>query len=202
VAGRVQRASVLGALVMAAEMLAGCGPQAPAYRDSLADLSTARGVDVPIDMAVTAGPRPAFTFGSNIDAFLKYHDDGVKFAATMGASKQLLADGDPQLLVDGGVSILRRHYPDIKPVEDLKSAARESFSTTFVLDIRTKAGIWPGDETTIDLMIIALDAQMKPVSRLMGHGATTIRPYQPPNVGEANRQAIADLDAKAARLLQ
>lgn len=181
--------------------LAACGPQAPTYRDPLADLSNARAEDAPLDAPVVAGQSVAFTFGSNVESFLKYHDDGVKFAASMGAGQKLLSDGDPQVLVDAGVALLRRRYRAIRPVDDLRSAERGRFSTTFVLDIKTKAGIWPGDQTTVDLIVIALDGKMKPTSRLMGHGAITIRPYVAPDMGEANRQAIADLNAKAERLL-
>lgn len=146
-----------------------------------------------------AGATTAFTFGSNVESFLKYHDDSIKSA--IGASQKILADSDPQVLVDGGVAVLRRRYPNIKPVDDLKAAERGKISTTFVLDILTKHGIWPGDVTTIDIIVIAFDGQMVPVSRLNGHGTLTVRPYVAPDIGAANRMAIADLDAKAARLL-
>jgi hypothetical protein len=184
-----------------AAMVAGCGPKAPEYQDALADLSHTRTSDVPLDVPVTAGPTQAVTFGSNVEAFLEYNDKGLKYAASVGASQKLLAEGSPQVLVDGAVGILRRRYPELKAVDDLATARRQKFATTFVVDIRNKAGIWPGDQTTIDLIIIAFDAQMKPVSRLVGHGAVTIKPYVVPEVGLANRQALADLDAKAQRLL-
>ena len=189
-------AAVLAALII----LAGCGPQAPVYRDTLADLSKARAADVPLDIPVKAGPTTAFTFGSNVESFLKYHDDSIS-AVSSFASQKILSDANPQVLVDGGVSVLRRRYPAIKAVDDLKAAERAKISTTFVLDILTKHGIWPGDVTTIDIVVIALDGQMMPVSRLNGHGTLTVRPYVAPDVGAANRMAIADLAAKAQRLL-
>ncbi|MBV8393297.1 MAG: hypothetical protein JOY81_08955, partial [Alphaproteobacteria bacterium] len=64
--------------------LAGCGPQAPVYQDALADLSRTRTSDVPLDVPVTAGPTQAVTFGSNVEAFLKYNDAGLKYAASVG----------------------------------------------------------------------------------------------------------------------
>ena len=184
-----------------AAILVGCGPQAPVYQDALADLGRTRTDDVPPDVPVTAGPTQAVTFGSNVEAFLKYHDDGLKYGAAWGAGQKILAEGNPQVLVDGGISILRRRYPTIKSVDDLASAQKQKAATTFVLDIRTKHGTWPGDKTTMDLIVIAFDAQMKPISRLTGHGEIYIKPYVVPELGVANNMALADLDAKAQRLL-
>ena len=184
-----------------AATLAGCGPQAPVYQDALADLGRTRTDSVPLDVPVTAGPTQAVTFGSNVEAFLKYNDAGIKYAASVGAGQKILAEGNPQVLIDGGIAILRRRYPNLKSVDDLVSAQRQKFATTFVLDVRNKHGIWPGDKTTMDLIVIAFDAQMKPVSRLMGHGEIFIKPYVVPEVGVANQMALADLDAKAQRLL-
>jgi len=150
---------------------------------------------------VVAGPTQAVTFGSNVEAFLKYNDAGLKYAASVGAGQQLLAEGNPQNLVDGGVNTLRRRYPNIKAVDDLATAQRQKFATTFVLDIRNKAGMFPGDKTTVDLIIVAFDAQMKPLSRIEGHGEVTIKPYVVPEVGVAYRMVLADLDTKAQRLL-
>ena len=192
-----RRAFVVGAMAS----LAGCGPQAPQYQDALADIARTRTDDVPLDVPVRAGPTQAVTFGSNVEAYLKYHEEGVKYAASVGAGQKLLAESHPQVLVDGGISILRRRYPNLKSVDDLASAKRQGFATTFVLDIRTKAGILPGSQTTVDLIIIAFDAQLKPISRIVGHGAITIQPYVVPDVGAANRQALGELDAKAQHLL-
>jgi hypothetical protein len=168
----------------------------------LADLSTARGVDVPENVPVKAGASVALTLGSNVEKFLKYYDDGRSYAASVGASKELLAEGNPQYLVDGAVAAIRRRYPKIKTVDDLASAARQRIATTFVLDIKTKAGMYPGDQTTVDIIIIALDAQQKPISRITAHGATEIRPYQPPRIREANDLALKELNGKVERLLR
>ena len=179
----------------------GCGPQAPQYVDPLADLSGARGDNVPTDVPVKAGASVALTLGSNVERFLKYHDDGRVYAASVGASKDLLEQGNPQYLVDGGVAILKRRYPKIKSFDDLASAAREHVATTFVLDIRTKAGMYPGDETTVDLTIIAFDAHQKPISKITARGATQIKPYAAPRIRDAHDQALAELTKKADRLL-
>lgn len=181
--------------------VAGCGPQAPQYVDPLAELSGARGGGVPADIPVKAGATVALTLGSNIERFLKYHDDGIKYAASVGAGKNLLAEANPQYLVDGGVAILKRRYPKIRSFEDLDSAARERIATTFVLDIQTKAGMYPGDETTVDLTIIAFDAQQKPISRISARGATLIKPYAVPRIRDAHDQALSELAKKADRLL-
>lgn len=192
-----RRAFIVGAVAS----LAGCGPQAPQYQDALADIARTRTDDVPLDVAVRAGPTQAVTFGSNVEAYLKYNDEGVKYAASVGANPNLLADYKAQVLVDGGIAILRRRYPNLKSVDDLASAQRQGFATTFVLDIRAKAGVLPGSQTTIDLIIIAFDQQIKPVSRIVGHGAITIQPYVAPDIRPANRQALGELDAKAQQLL-
>lgn len=181
--------------------LAGCGPQAPQYVDALADLGATPSANVPADVPVKAGATVALTLGSNIERFLKYHDDGNAYAKSVGASKDLLDQGNPQYLVDGGVAILKRRYPRIRSFDDVASAARERIATTFVLDIRTKAGMYPGDETTVDLTIIALDARQQPISRITGRGATEIKPYAAPRIREAHDRALSELAKKADRLL-
>ena len=173
----------------------------PPYQDPLADISGARGIDVPADVAVRAGPKVAFTFGSNVERWVKYQDDGAKFAASMGAGKKLLTDGDPQNIIDGGVTILRKRYPRIQLVDDLATAARQRYDTTIVFDVKSTRGILPGSETTSDLMFIVLDAQQRPVSRLTGRGTSVIRAYVTPSAREAPERALAELDAKSERLL-
>jgi hypothetical protein len=179
----------------------GCGPQPPQYRDPLADLSSARGVTVPENISVKAGPTVALTLGSNVERFLKYQDDGNAYAASLGFGKKLLDQGNPQHLVDGAVGILKRRYPKIKTVDDLASAASQRFSTTFVIDIQTKAGMYPGDHTTVDIVVIAFNAEQKPTSRIAARGATQIRPYESPRIREAHDQALTELSGKADQLL-
>lgn len=191
-----RRAFVVGA----AATLAGCGPQVPTYQDPLADLTTARGAAVPENAPVSAGPTQALTFGSNVERFIKYHDDGTKFAASMGAGQKMLADASPQYLVDGGVAILRQRYPQLKPVNDLATAARERIATTFVLDIQTKAGTLPGTQSTVDIIVIAVDAQQKPISRIRGHGFIVIPGFVAPDLKVANDMALADLRSKVDQL--
>ena len=99
-----------------------CGPQPPQYRDPLADLASTTGATVPTDLSVKAGPTVALTLGSNVERFLKYHDDGNAYAASVGANKALLEEGNPQYLVNGSIDILKRRYPRIKSVESLTSA--------------------------------------------------------------------------------
>lgn len=189
---------VAPALVAAlATGLAACGPTAPQYQDAVADLSAGQSTDAPLDAPVKAGAVPVVTLGSNVEAFLKYNDDGRKYAASVGAGEKLLNEADPQVLVDGGISVLRRIYPSLKAVENLAAAKKQKATTTFVLDIRNKAGMFPGDQTTVDLSIVAFDAGMKPVSRVVGRGAVTIKPYVVPEIGLANRQALEALDARA-----
>jgi hypothetical protein len=181
--------------------LGACGPQPPQYRDPLADLTSSIGASVQSDVPVKAGSKVLLTLGANVERFLKYHDDGIAYAASVGASKELLAEGNPQYLVNGAVDILRHRYPKIKDVESLAAAAREGATTTFVVDIQTKAGMYPGDNTTVDVTIIAFDAQQKPISRIAARGATEIRPYAPPLIRAAHDQALAELSKKANRLL-
>jgi hypothetical protein len=192
--------SLRAGLLIAASLCA-CGPQAPEYRDPLSDLTTASSAAVPADAAVKAGPKVAVTLGSNVERFLKYHDEGNAYAASVGASRQLLEEGNPQYLINGSIDILRRRYPRIISVENLAAAARERVTTTLVVDIQTKAGMFPGDHTTVDLVVIAFDATQRPISRIAARGATEIRPYAPPRIREAHDQALAELAAKANRLL-
>lgn len=192
-----RRGFLFGSLVL----LAGCGPQAPTYQDPLADISRARGADVAIDRPVQAGPTTAVTFGSNVERWLKYYDEGNKYAASVGVGPKLLADANPQNIVNGAVAVLRRRYPNIKAVNDLASAAREGIATTFVIDLASKWGMYPGAETTCDITIIAVDTRQQPISRIQAHGVMIIQPFVTPNPLEAPQKALADLDAKAQRLL-
>ncbi|MFO1166757.1 MAG: hypothetical protein U1E19_01370 [Rhodoblastus sp.] len=196
---RIQPRGARAFFLMAAfaPMLAGCGPSAPEYKGPVADLSASREDIAPMDAPVKAGAIQAVTLGSNVEAFLKYNDEGRKFAASVGAGQKLLDEADPQHLVDGSINVLRRIYPKIVAVDSLAAARAKKADTTFVVDIRNKAGIWPGDQTTVDIDIVAFDARMKPVSRIVGHGAIQIKPYVVPEIGLANREALSNLDAKA-----
>lgn len=191
-----RRVFVAGTLGVGALGMSACGPAAPTYQDPLSDLTSARASQAPENAPVHAGPTQAVTFGSNVERFIKYHDDGIKFAASMGAGEKILKDGSPQYLIDGGVAILRQRYPAIRPVNDLASAQREHIATTFVLDIQTKAGMFPGDRTTADLILIAVDAQQKPISRIQSQGYYVIRPYVPPDAKIAYDMALADFKTK------
>jgi len=188
-------------IIWLAFVLCSCGPQLPEYRDPLADLTTARGVDVPEDAPVKAAPPMALTLGSNVEAFLKYNDEGRAYAASVGAGQKLLAEADPQYLVRGAVAVVKLRYPKIVSVDDLASAARQRFGTTFVIDIKNKAGMFPGDKTTVEITVIALDAAQKPISRITGRGAVEIKPYVVPEIRVANDEALRDLTAKVERLL-
>jgi hypothetical protein len=191
-----RRLFVAGALAVGA-----CaGPQAPTYQDPLADLTSARASAAPENAPVRAGPTQAVTFGSNVERFIKYHDDGQKFAASMGAGQKLLKDASPQYLIDGGVAIMRQRYPAIRPIDDLATAQRERIATTFVLDIQTKAGTFPGTRTTADIILIAVDAQQKPISRIQSQGYYVIQAYTPPDAKLAYDMALADFKAKVDSL--
>ena len=195
-----RRVFVTGTLGVGAWSLAACGPQAPTYQDPLADLTSARGTSVPENAPVRAGATQAITFGSNVERFIKYHDDGLKFAASWGASQQTLNDNSPHYLVDGGVAILRQRYPAIRPVNDLATAQRDRIATTFVLDIQTKYGTVPGTQNTCEVSVIAFDAQQKPISRIVSRGAITIPGFVVPDTKKAFDMALADLRAKVDSL--
>lgn len=194
---RIQPHTALLFLLAIAPGLAGCGPTAPEYKGPVADLAATREGAAPADAPVKAGAVQAVTLGSNAEAFLKYNDEGRKYAASVGAGQKLLDEADPQHLVDGAINVLRRIYPKIVAVDSLAAARARKADTTFVVDIRNKAGIWPGDQTTVDIDIVAFDARMKPVSRIVGHGAVQIKPYVVPEIGLANREALSNIDAKA-----
>ncbi|MCA0303602.1 MAG: hypothetical protein LCH95_14455 [Proteobacteria bacterium] len=181
--------------------VAACGPTAPEYRDPLADLTSAQGAAVPENVPVRAGATVGLTTSNNVEQFLKYSQDGVKFAASMGASQALLKDGDPQYVVNTSIAIVRERYPQLQPVPDLATAQARHFDTTFVLDLRTKAGTMPGTRTTCDIILIAFDAQMRPISRIASHGYWTIPGYQTPDPKAAYNMALADFRSKAAQLL-
>ena len=195
-----RRLFTVGALAFGTSGLAACGPQAPTYQDPLADLTSAGSAPVPENAPVHAGTTQAVTFGSNVERFIKYHDDGLKFAASVGAGKQTLADASPQYLVDGGVAILRQRYPALRPITDLATARRDGIATTFVLDIQTKFGTLPGTQTTCDISVIAFDAQQKPISRIVSHGFITIPGFVVPDTKKAFDMALADLKAKVDSL--
>jgi hypothetical protein len=195
-----RRWMILGGIALG---VAGCGPQAPAYRDPLVDLAGGklRAEDVPLDAPVKAGRSVAWTFGSNATPFVDYSDAGARYAASVGASEQTLKKADPTVMIDGGVALLRSRYPNIKLINDLATAARQHIDTTFVLDLRVVWGIWPGDPITADIMLIALDAQQRPLSRMSGHGEVPIRAYVTPDPRPAYDHALLELKGKMDRLL-
>ena len=85
-----------------------------------------------------------------------------------------LADQDPQYLITGAVSILRERYPQIEPIDDLKTVAQRKMSSAIVLDFTLRLGAKSGQQTTVTLVAIAFDARQQPVSRLEASGTDTI----------------------------
>ncbi|CAN5922502.1 hypothetical protein BH11PSE3_BH11PSE3_28530 [soil metagenome] len=188
-------------MLLAATLAVGaCGPQTPAYQDPLADLTSVKGAAVPENAPVQAGPTQAMTFGSNVERYIKFHDDGIKFAASMGAGPKVLKDSSPQYLIDGGTSILRQRYPAIRPVDDLATAQRERIATTFVLDIKTTFGTVPGTKNTCEITLIAFNAQQQPISRIVSRGEITIPGFVVPDVKAAYDMALTNFKAKVDSL--
>jgi CO dehydrogenase/acetyl-CoA synthase delta subunit len=117
------------------------------------------------------------------------------------SAKESLDGNSPKDLVAGTVDIIKRRYPGAAYVQSLAAAQRDGASTTLVVDIQTKAAMYPGDHSTVELVIIAFDAAQNPVSRITARASIQIKPYVPPNIRQAYDQALGELSRKADRLL-
>ena len=128
------------AVVVIAASLAGCNYD-PAYVDALHGLANVPSTSVPQDVPVIVEQPVALVPSENSAMLLQSVKDYID--STNGKLGKALmpdyewADGDPQPMVDGAVNVLRRRYPKAELVDDLATAKKRGFRTTFVIDIQS-----------------------------------------------------------------
>jgi hypothetical protein len=112
--------------------LAACGGPPPAYTDALARLSTFTASTAPLGAPVAVRPPVVITPSENVQAYLQYSKAAKEGLEAFGplTNTGAVADGDPNYLITGAVSILRRRYPDLQFVESLAEAKGKGTQTT------------------------------------------------------------------------
>lgn len=190
------------ATMLLALALAGCAGN-PEYTDPLAGLTSIPAASVPQDVPVTVEQPVALVPSENSARLLnfaqQFKDDKLLQALV---PPTLQADGDPQYLVNGAVNVLRRRYPGMVLVEDLRTARQRGFRTTFVMDIQAHHLVTAFDRNQIHLTVIAMDASQRPVSRIVAEGASgTTYGSMDAHFRDAVAMAVGNLEAKTARLL-
>jgi hypothetical protein len=186
-----------------AVVLAGCSGN-PTYQDPLAKLTNLPAASVPLDAPVRVEPPVALVPSENAATTVeaaKEVDQSLWLSKAM-VPTQIWAEGDPQYLVDAAVAVLRRRHPQLVLVDDLATAKQRGMHTTFVLDIQVHHLVTAFDTNSVDITLIVMDANQRPVSRFVGHGTSgTNYGSMDPHFDVAVRTAVQDFEAKAARLL-
>ena len=196
----------LAAVLAVTGALAGCAG-GPDYVDPLAGLAKVPAASVPQDAPVTVQDPvalvPSENSAKNLDMSAEFEQSANGKLVKALVSDRIWADGDPQQLVNGAVGVLRRRFPKIVLVDDLATARRRGFRTTFVVDIQFHHLVSAFDTNHVAITYIVMDAGEKPVSRIVGEGKSgTSYGSMDPHFRDAVAMSVADLEAKATQLLQ
>ncbi len=135
----------------------------PNYGDPLQRLHRIGAAGIPLDRPVAAGPKVALVAGDNVALTLSYLDLTRNLLANSRAPG---AELDPAYMVKSTISILRRRYPRLELHRDLRSAQAGGADTTLIFDIRALAAQAGGQANSAEIDVIALDRNMRPLSRL------------------------------------
>jgi hypothetical protein len=201
-----RRGTRLVAAVAVAVALAGCNYD-PAYVDPLAGLAKVPAASVPQDVPVTVQEPVALVPSENSAMVLQAVEEwkqttDAKMVKAL-VSDEVWDDGNPQHLVDGVVGVLRKHYPKAELVDDLATAKKRGFRTTVVADIQYHHLVTAFDTNHVTLTYVVMNADETPISRFSGEGTSHgVYGSTDPHFRDAVAMAVANLDAKAAQLLQ
>jgi hypothetical protein len=201
--GNVMRKSASTCIAATFVALAGCSYD-PHYQDPLAKLTNVPAASVPLDVPVRVEQPVALVPSENSAAIIQAaHEAAEALAPWRGIiSDHIWAEGDPQYMLNAAVAVLRRRYPQIVLLDDLATARQRGMRTAFVLDIQVHHLTSAFDTNTVDILLIALDANQRPVSRFVGHGtSSTNYGSMDPHFDQAVVRAVQDFDAKAGQLL-
>jgi hypothetical protein len=88
-------------------------------------------------------------------------------------------------------------------VDDLATAKRRGFRTTFVVDVQSHHLTTAFDTNHVAMTYIVMDADQNPLSRFTGEGTSNgVYGSMDAHFRDAVAMATANLDAKATQLLQ
>lgn len=192
--------SVITATLLA---LASCNYDLP-YQDPLAKLTNVPAASVPLDVPVRVEQPVALVPSENSAATIQATQEWMETHPLTQAlvPTQIWAEGDPQTMLNAVVAVLRRHYPKLVLVEDLATARQRGMRTTLVLDIQVHHLVTAFDTNSVTILLIAMDATQRPVSRLVARGTSgTNYGSMDPHFDQAVIRAVQDFDAKVGQLL-
>jgi hypothetical protein len=180
----------------------------PRYGDALAGLYGAPAGSVPKDVAINyyapggGSGKPGRTVltmalvpGAN---YAKLHDylgragNDLLSVAPSGAQDDLALEP----VLTKATDIIKEHYPWMVLSGDLATAQRRNASLTLVLDIRGRLAAKNGDQTAVQIEVIAFNDQHKPVARFVSQG-TAYPSASGYDFALAAKNALADLTGKA-----
>lgn len=181
----------------------------PRYSDALAGLYGAPASRVPKDVAINyyapggGSGKPgravltmALVPGANYQKAEEYlfraGGDIAKTSSDSMARNELAI----RPVLTKATDIIKDRYPWMVLNSDLATAQKSNASLTLVLDIRTKLAAKNGDQTAVQIEVVAFNDQHKPVARFVSQGAA-----YPDSYGygftKAADNALADLAGKA-----
>ena len=110
---------------------------------------------------------------------------------------------DPTYFSAKLIQMLRRHWPNIQNMHDLREAKAAGMQGVIVVDLRWKYFEPYGDRTyKIDIDLYFFDASMTPVSKMNGHGEYTLPMITTDGrVQKTTDAALAQVDAKITTLV-
>lgn len=201
------KAWLIAALALCAgAALASCGVPPPPYQDPLAGLLNQSSATIPVDAPVTIEQPVAAVMSGNVETYLKYAVHVQQdIRDCIGCIKgPALQDVEPKALAARIVGAIKARFPDVKLVDDLNEALRMGAKTVCVIDLQATMGDHSGATTHAEITAIFLNREMRPISRITGHGSFVI-PFPSTltaHLQEVVADALKELDAKFATLLR
>jgi hypothetical protein len=199
---------ILAALAATLALGACNGPPPPAQVDAFTSLyNRSPSSAVPVDAPVTMGQPVAFITTDNVEHHIGYNRDAWAYWNSMvPASLEntvAMADTDPTYFSAKLIEMLRRHWPSIQNMHDLREAKAAGMQGAIVVDLRWKYFEPYGDRTyKIDIDLYFFDASMTPMSKMNGHGEYTLPMITTDGrVQKTTDAALAQVDAKITALV-
>lgn len=195
--------SLVRTLAVAAVLgLAACGLPPPTYQDPLSGLLREPPGPIPSNAPIRARQPIVVVLSGNSEIYLTYVRDYDKFLEKWG-NLSAERDADPKVMAASVIGVIKAKFPDIRLVDDLNEALRQGAKTVCVVDVEATFATHSGDTTRVDITAIFLDREMKPLSKIAGHGSG-VAPYPMTSFGAqtAIAAALSDLDRNLSSLVQ
>lgn len=206
---RMKAWAIAAIALFAGAALASCaGVPPPQYQDPLAGLLNQSSATIPADAPVKIEQPVVAVMSGNVELYLKYVQQGIQSARDCASCiiGPTLQDMDPKAAAARIVGTLKARFPNVRLVDDLNEALRAGAKTVCVIDFQAVLGDHSGATTRADITTIFLDHEMRPISRISGHGSFVI-PFPTlaspgPGLQKALTEALQELDGKFATLLK